>query len=421
MIRVGRIIRLAMLGAATVLPWLPAANAVERAAPRAAAAGATVESVIALARRLSPELVAAAFDAKASRHAVGAAGALADPTVTFEAWDVNARQGIGQRRVAIEQEFKLWGRQGLERGVAHAEAEMATHKARATAADLIARIKTVHAEYNAANEAIGLSLQLKRRVTELQALLEARYGPTAVNQQDVIRGRIEVATADVDIVRRQGELNAAAVCLNALIGRPALAVFATPFGFGRIKPGITIATIQSKARALNPALAASTGEVGAASGAKALTDLNYYPNLTLGARYVQRPSSGDSGEFLVGFKLPVQFAAKNVEQRAASSRLGAAHARNDAARPRLDGEVAETWFGLEATRKAIKIHETRQLPQARQSVETARSGFQAGSKDLSIVFEAERRLRTVHLDLLKLKIEEQIKHAELERLAGGSL
>ena len=80
-----------------------------------------------------------------------------------------------------------------------------------------------------------------------------------------------------------------------------------------------------------------------------------------------------------------------------------------------------TWFGLEATRKAIQIHETRQLPQARQSVETARSGFQAGSTDLSIVFEAERRLRTVHLDLLKLKVEEQTKHAELERMAGGSL
>lgn len=419
--RAGRITRLALLGAVTVLPWLSPAVATERGSSRAVLAGATVESVIALARRLSPELAAAAFEAEASRHAVGAAGALADPTVTFEAWDVNARQGIGQRRIGIDQEFKLWGKQGLERGVARAEAEVATHKARATAVDLIARIKAVHAEYNAANEAVSLSLQVKRRVTELQELLEARYGSTAVDQQDVIRGRIEIATADVDIVRRQGELKAVAARLNALVGRPALAVLALPVGFRRIKPGITIATIQSKARALNPALAASTGEVGAALGAKALTDLNYYPNLTLGARYVQRPSGGDSGEFLVGFKLPLQFAAKDAEQRAASSRLGAAHARNDAARLRLDGEVAETWFGLEATRKAIQIHETRQLPQARQSVETARSGFQAGSTDLSIVFEAERRLRTVHLDLLKLKVEEQTKHAELERMAGGSL
>jgi hypothetical protein len=47
--------------------------------------------------------------------------------------------------------------------------------------------------------------------------------------------------------------------------------------------------------------------------------------------------------------------------------------------------------------------------------------LEAGSADLSIVFESERRLRTVQLDLLKLKVELQKKYAEMERLAGGSL
>ncbi len=35
--------------------------------------------------------------------------------------------------------------------------------------------------------------------------------------------------------------------------------------------------------------------------------------------------------------------------------------------------------------------------------------------------EQERRLRTVQLKLLKLKVEMQVKYAEMERLAGGSL
>jgi hypothetical protein len=37
------------------------------------------------------------------------------------------------------------------------------------------------------------------------------------------------------------------------------------------------------------------------------------------------------------------------------------------------------------------------------------------------VLEAERRLRLVQLELLKLEVERQAKYAELERLAGGSL
>jgi cobalt-zinc-cadmium efflux system outer membrane protein len=59
--------------------------------------------------------------------------------------------------------------------------------------------------------------------------------------------------------------------------------------------------------------------------------------------------------------------------------------------------------------------------EVRSSVDNARNGFQAGSSDISLVFESERRLRTAQLDLLKLKVELQAKYADMERLAGGSL
>ena len=415
--RAGRITRLALLGAVTVLPWLSPA-----VAGKASPSGATSDSVVALARRLSPELVAAAYDAEAARQAIGAAGAQPDPFVKFEAWGVNARRGVGERRVGVQQELKLWGKTGLERDIAAAEADVASHKARATTADLIARIRTVHAEYNAAYAALELSRELKRRVDELLGLLQSRYGATAVDQQDVIKGRIEASTADVDVVRREGELRSVMARLNALVGRPPLTPFDRPAGFRRLKPGLTLAIVQSRARGANPVLAASASEVGAAKGTKALKDLNYYPNVTLGALYVQRPGGGaDTGEFLLGFKVPLQYEAKDAEQRAATSRLGAAHARNDAVRLKLDGDVAAIWFSLEAARKAIRIHETRQLPPARESVAVSKNGFEAGSTDLAFVLEAERRLRNVHLELLKLRVEEQTRYAELERMAGGTL
>jgi hypothetical protein len=36
-------------------------------------------------------------------------------------------------------------------------------------------------------------------------------------------------------------------------------------------------------------------------------------------------------------------------------------------------------------------------------------------------FVAERELRTIELEILKLKVEQREKYAELKRLAGGSL
>ncbi|KAF0207976.1 MAG: outer membrane efflux protein [Gammaproteobacteria bacterium] len=237
----------------------------------------------------------------------------------------------------------------------------------------------------------------------------------------MIKAEIEAATAETEVVRRQGEAKSASARLNALIGRGSQEPLAIPSGFRPLKTKLMLVSVQELARAANSALATTSAQVRAATGTKELTDLNYYPNVTVGATFVQRPTGDNTGQFMLNFKVPLQYEAKDAEQRAASSRLGAAQMRYDAIRIRLDGDVAEAWFGLEAVRKAIRIVEQRQLNPARLSVETARSGFAAGAADLATSLEAERRVQAIELEILKLRVEEQARYAELERLAGGSL
>lgn len=382
--------------------------------------GATAESVVALARRLSPELAAAVLDADAALQRVGAAGVQPDPTVTLQAWDVNSK-GVGQRWIGAEQTFRLWGKTDLEKGVAQADADAARHQSHAMEVDLVARVKTAYAQYSAAQRALELSKSLQQRVDQLLELLRLRYGASSVNQQEVIKSELEAANAAADVARREGDVKSSAARLNALIGRDARAPLATSKGFPPLKTKLTLSGVQDLARSSNPLLAATHAQVRSATSTKELTDLNYYPDITAGANFVQRQSGENSGMFLLGFKVPLQYEAKDAQQRAASANLGAAQARNEALRIRLDGDVAEAWYRLEAIRKAIKIFEQRQLPPARLSVETARSGFDAGTTDLATLLESERRLRAVELELLALKVEEQSKYADLERLAGGAL
>ncbi|WP_281929013.1 TolC family protein [Methylocystis iwaonis] len=382
--------------------------------------GATAESVVALARRLSPELAAAVLDADAALQRVGAAGVQPDPTITLQAWDVNSK-GVGQRWIGVEQTFRLWGKTDLEKGVAQADADASRHQSQAMEVDLVARVKTAYAQYSAAQRALELSKSLQQRVDQLLELLRLRYGASSVDQQEVIRSELEAATAAADVARREGDVKSSAARLNALIGRDARAPLAPSKGFPPLRTKLTLSGVQDLARSSNPQLAATHAQVRSATTTKELTDLNYYPDITAGANFVQRQSGENSGMFLLGFKVPLQYEAKDAEQRAASASLGAAQARNDALRIRLDGDVAEAWYRLEAIRKAIKIFEQRQLPPARLSVETARSGFDAGTTNLATLLESERRLRAVELELLALKVEEQSKYADLERLAGGAL
>ena len=409
-----RLLEMARFAAITALLGLSPAAAGDQAVP-----GATVESVVAVAKRLNPTVAAAALDFDAAVHKIGTAGVLADPTLVLEAWDVN-RLGVGQRRFGLEQEFKLWGKYGLERTIAQADADAAKFQGRATVTELIAQVVAAHGEYNAAYESVAISTDIKRRYDEISGLLRARYGTTSVDQQDVIKAEIEAAGAEGDVIRRQGELKSATARLNALIGRPSLAPLAAPTGFRAVK-AISLAQVQALARSANPMLALAGAQSDSAAKTKSLTDLNYYPDVTLGAKYVQRPGTEDTGEFTAGFKVPLHYEVKDAEQQAANSRLGAAQARAEALRLRIDGQIADAWFSVDALRKVVQIYASRQLPPARSSVDNARNGFQAGSSDLSSIFESERRLRAVQLDLLKLRVELQTKYAEMERLAGGSL
>jgi outer membrane protein TolC len=392
--------------------WLSPAVAGDQTVP-----GATVESVVAIAKRLNPTVAAASLDFDAAVHKIGTAGVLADPALVLEAWDVN-RLGVGQRRFGVEQEIKLWGKYGLERNIAQADADAAKFQGRAIVTDLIAQVVAAHGEYNAAYEAVAISLEIKRQYDELLGLVRSRYGATSVDRQDVIRAELEAATAEGDVVPQQGEQKSAAARLNALIGRPSLAPLAAPTGFRTVK---AISLAQALARSANPMLALAGAQTNSAAQTKSLSDLNYYPDVTLGATYVQRPGTEDAGEFMAGFKVPLNYEVKDAEKCAAGARLGAAQARAEALRLRIDGQIADAWFGVDALRKVVQIYISRQLPPAHASVDDARNGFQAGSTDLFFVFEAERRLRAVQLDLLKLKVELQTKYAEMERLAGGSL
>src|SRR5258705_11651094 len=335
--------------------WLSPVEAGDQPLP-----GATVESVVAVARRLNPTVAAASLDFDAAVHKIGTAGGLADPALVLEAWDVN-RLGVGQRRFGVEQEVKLWGKYGLERNVAQADADAAKFQGRATVIDLVAQVVAAHGEYNAEYEAVGISLEIKRRYDEILGLLRSRYGTASVDQQDVIKGKHEGVTAEGDVVRRQGEQKSAAARLNALIGRPSLAPLAAPTGFRVIK-ATSLAQVQALARSANPMLALAGAQSTSAAQTKSLTDLNYYPDVTLGAKYVQRPGTEDTGEFMAKFNLPLQYEVKDPEQRAAGARLGAAQARNEALRRRIDGQIAEPRFGVDALRKVVQIYTSRQLP-----------------------------------------------------------
>src|SRR5215813_15646931 len=74
--------------------------------------GATLDEVLAIARRLSPDPAARALDTEAAQARVAIAGSLADPTLRITSDEIDRTSGPRQNKmfITVEQEFPLWGK-----------------------------------------------------------------------------------------------------------------------------------------------------------------------------------------------------------------------------------------------------------------------------------------------------------------------
>jgi outer membrane protein TolC len=120
------------------------------------APGATLEEVLAIARRLSPELAARALDTEAAQARVAIAGSLADPTLRITSDEIDRTNGPRQNKMffTVEQEFPLWGKLDLRRDQASADVARSQADARVTEAELIEKVKVAFAQYYQSDQAI---------------------------------------------------------------------------------------------------------------------------------------------------------------------------------------------------------------------------------------------------------------------------
>src|SRR5258708_6704879 len=144
----------ALMPAVAVLVILGGAAAAQRS-PReghALAMGASLGELVAMARRLNPEIAAARLDADAASARADGAGRLPDPMVTvFSDQNRNRNGGVipstfGNWTYTVQQTFPLGGRRGLQREVAAAEARQAMGRQRAIDAELVRRVKMAFAD-----------------------------------------------------------------------------------------------------------------------------------------------------------------------------------------------------------------------------------------------------------------------------------
>lgn len=388
--------------------------------------GATLESVLQVARQLSPDLAARALDTEAARARVMIAGSLPDPQLQVLSDDADRASGPRQNRMvySFQQDIPLWGKRDLKRDAAQAEVTQMQALARGAEVDLAERVKVAFARYYAAWQAVHRTDDLHKAMQGVAQVARGRYAQGRGEQQDVFRAEMETTRVGTDIVRLDANLKIAQGQLNALLLRSAAAPLAPPERLRALPElrNLDVAGLAERARQANPGLTADAAALSGAEANRKLAGKTWYPDVTLGAGAVQRQGWGPPGyQAWVGVKVPLQWGLHEGEIRQAAAQARAAQARLDLRDQQIRGDLAEAIAGFEGSRRTADLIRRQLLPQAEALVRSGAASYAVDRTDLASVLRNEHDLSDIRLQLLAAEFDSQRQLAAIERLIGGDL
>src|SRR6202048_3660905 len=329
--------------------------------------GATLEEVLAIARRLSPDLAARALDTEAAQARVEIAVSPAEPTRRIPSDEIDRTGGPRQNKMffTVEQEFPLWGKRDLKRAQAGAEGARTQADARMTEAELIEEIKVAFAQYYQTDQAIRTTEDLHRVVHDIARVAQDRYAQGRGSQPEVYKAEVENTRLSTELVRLEARRRGASARLNALLARPIDAPLARPVKLRALPSDAALApaALMQRARAGNPSLAGGGAQIAAGAGGKQLGDKSWYPDVMLKAGAIDRTGNGPNGYLAeIGLRVPLQWALHEAQQREAAAQVGAAQARRQAQELQIQGELGEFTADLAGSRKTADLLRTHLLP-----------------------------------------------------------
>jgi len=398
----------------------------------AAAPGADVEGLLAIAHEGNPEYAGMRFEAEAAAQRIEPAGALPDPKLRTELMDITkggqqnatlSPSRVGSTRYTLMQDIPWYGKRDLKREIAELEAESARGRALGTWADVAARIKTTYAQqyFLAQNE--RLTREILDLISRLEKIAQARYAGGLAAQQDVIRAQVEQTSLRNELIALQTERHHMHTRMNLLLARPANAPLSEPEMLRPIPlpAKLDYAALEERVRTRNPLLAADDSRLRSAEKNRELAYKNRYPDFTVGVVPNQVQNSVKQWDLMVEMNIPLQQGTRRAQERESEALLAVARSRREATANQVLSDLSENLAGLDAARRSEALGRDSQLPQAELTFKSALAGYENGKVDFATLLDAQRQIRQARQNQIRAQAETQARLAEIERIVGEEL
>ncbi|NOQ19348.1 MAG: hypothetical protein GQ571_05175 [Desulfobacterales bacterium] len=409
------------------IPFVKAADKVPMDAPEMS----DLQELLREATERNPEIIAAKKKWQSAQDIIGARGALPDPQLSFKQYveSVETRVGPIKRAYGLKQKLPFYGKRGLKAEIAAKEAEALKASYETVRQEVVRRIKIAYYELFYLSIIIDITDNEKEILKRFEQIAMIKYETGKGSQQNILKVQVEISRLEDRLLTLLNRKKTAEARLNALLDRPSDHPLKKPVqpefrDFFYIRQQLI-----RIARDHRPELKIGDAWIEKSDRALTLAKKDYYPDLTIGANYIEIDEGplmfSDNGQdaFNVMFSVNVPIWRKKISsqvQSAAKMVTAQKHAYKSILNQTLF-EIEDNLFKIETARETSNLYRNVLIPQAEQSLKSAEVGYITGVVNFLDLLDAERVLLKIQFGYWKSYTDYVKRIADMERAVGIEL
>jgi outer membrane protein, heavy metal efflux system len=408
-----------------VIVELPATNTPTQTAERSPVA---LEDLVREALQKNPSVQSALHSVEAQRRRVPQAKALPDPMIgvgwagNIRPFSVQTGDPSSYRAVTASQQLLYPGKLKLRGEIASKEADATSSDYEAVRRRVTADVKTAYYEYWFYDKALQTTLKDKDLLTKLSQIAEARYSVGKGIQQDVLRSQVEISLLLQRLTVLQQQRTTAQARLNTLMARSPEAPLPPAADIERSPLNYSLDDLYKLASQSDPGLQREQQMIERNQLAVNLAQKDYYPDLSVGYMYQQRPNMPDMHGMTFTVNIPVFYKNKQREEvrQATEERLAAENIR-DNRQTELTFELKQQYLAAKASDELLKLFSQGIVPQSSLALESSMSSYQVGTVDFLSVLGNFSTVLNYEIDYYRELANYQSSLARMESMVGVDL
>ena len=375
----------------------------------------------------NPELVAVRKQWEAATNRITQARSLDDPILSVQLWNVPQPFKATQADNTIfglSQNLPFPGKLALKGDVASRSAEMTEQLVRAKERELVARLKQAYYDLFLAQKAVLIHQEQVELLRQFVAIANAKFRGGMGSQADVLKAQVELSLLFQHLPVLEQRRKTAAAMLNTLLDRDT----SSPLGLAQEPSQLPINQplddLHSFALNDRPELKAAELDVQRSEQSRALAQRQYYPDFNVAFQRFQNYQANDGFGAYVAMSIPFAFWTKpkyDAGVQEAEAAVAAAQAQQHTLENLTRFQIDDLLAKLRAIDQVATLYRTTILPQAEQSLESARAGYRAGKGGFLDLIDTQRAWRGFQLEYFKALVDRQNRLAELEQVVGITL